>query len=387
MESESALLLVAFALGVIGVLGALGGVLVRGPVIGWLIRRRLDAAERAALAASVHDEGFDPAAVIAAARRHFAPLKRPRRAYRRRAIEERFGRGSVDSLLDLGGERPDLDPARIRLQVRRPEFRFAELELDAAGRVARVTIRAAAEVEARHEDGDLTHPWPLRVSAFWTFGRPRNGHWWLVGIEPGESGEHRLDSDPTGERALLARLRDESVRELTDPPGEVEIPHEIATSLPSDVDAAMRDLMLIDDRFTPEAIEVSLRDMVRRWEEACEGSRKPLEEVAAPKAVSSLLRGDRVVRGASLEKLHVTRVWAARVPPELGVELVVRAWHGTKGEVRGRERRRRHWWRLAATTSRRLPWRLVKVSPHPFGTRRRRLSVWTRAARALNVER
>ena len=399
------LLLVAFALGVIGVLGAVGGLLVRGPVLGWLIRRRLDVAERAALAASVHDEGFDPAAVLDAAWGHYAPVSGPRPGHRTEAIEERFGRGSLDPVLDLDYEWSSLDPARIRLCVRRPELRVAALELDAEGRVARVTIRAEARVRAWRGDSGY---WPARLltgvllllglldtpyarsrtlSTFWVFERAPDGEWALVRVEPGESGEHRLDADPTGERRLLGRLRDESVRELTEPPEEVEIPHEIATNLPSDPEAALRDLMLIDDRFTYEAIEVSLRDMVRRWEEACDGCRKPLEEVAAPKVVAALLRGSRVVRGASIEELRVTRVWARRVPPELEVELVVRAWRGKKGHVDGRDSRRRHRWRLAATTSRRLPWRLVRVSLRSSGTRRRLVRTWTRAARALNVKR
>jgi hypothetical protein len=124
--------------------------------------------------------------------------------------------------------------------------------------------------------------------------------------------------------------------------------------------------MLVDDRFTPSVIELAVREAVGRWEEATGGDRRWLEEMAEPAVIEALLGHDRVVRGARVGDLRVTRVWALRIPPELDVELVVHAWRGVRGRADGFESGRRQWWRLAATTSPRLPWRVVEVGLQPL---------------------
>lgn len=358
------------------------------------VERALRAAERAALAASAHDEHFDPIAVITAAHRRYAAVGGRTRGDDIAAIEQLFGHGALGRVLTLNADVGEAAaPGRIRLRMLRPRMRVAALDLDRDGEVASVKVRAEAGV--RTWLGNLGY-WPARIFSaamvmtalvmeeppvpmarsarlvsFWVFEREGMG-WTLVRVEPGESGAHRLKADPTGEGRLMGRLHDEAVRELVEPPEELAIPEEIATNLPTDPDAALRDLMLVDDRFTPSAIDLAVRDVVGRWEEATAGDHRWLEEIAEPAVIEALLARDRVVRGAHVRELRVTRVWALRIPPELDVELVVHAWRGRRGHAEGAESDQRQWWRLAATTSPQLPWRVVEVGLQPLDAARPR---------------
>ncbi|HEX8646767.1 MAG TPA: hypothetical protein VF715_07680 [Thermoleophilaceae bacterium] len=329
--------------------------------------RRLAAAERAALAASVHDPSFDPGALLDAARRHLEPIAGLGGHERRKPFEARFGRHALDPWGLWGGpEHPELP---FVLRVDRPAFHIAALERSSDDRIVAATVRVEARVRAGHAlDPDRPERDPvgrrLRLVTFWIFRR-RGGGWELARVEPGPAGRHRL-SDPSGGAALIRRVRDESVHELVEPPQSPEIPYEIAGNLPHDAAEAVGDLALVDDRFTRDVLETSVREFVIRWELAAGEDRAPLDEVASPAAVRSLLAGGYVIRGARVETVRPARLWALRVPPELDVEVVVRAWRGPRGSVRGEVMARHHWWRLRATTSREVPWRLITADTRPL---------------------
>jgi hypothetical protein len=121
------------------------------------------------------------------------------------------------------------------------------------------------------------------------------------------------------------------VLELADVPDDPNIPFEIATNLPEDPAAALRDLAMVDGRFEPQVIEAS----VRRIHEARD-------------------------RRSRVDGVRVRRVRALRTPPEVELELRIRV------PVRwGAARHRPAWWRLAATNSRSEPWRLVDPDVDP----------------------
>jgi hypothetical protein len=210
-------------------------------------------------------------------------------------------------------------------------------------------------------------PW----SPSWVFDRAARGHWELARIEPGPAGRHRLAGDPSGEAAVVERLRTAAVRELIDHPPAPEIPFDLAANLPYDPAAALRDLSLVDDRFSAAVLETTVRDLVERWERAAGEDPAPLDEAATPEAVRALLGGGYVIRGARVESVRPVRVWGLRVPPEVDVEVIVRAWRGQRDSVHGESMARHHWWRLAATGSTALPWRLVAADVEPLEARPR----------------
>lgn len=355
------------------------------------LERRAAAVERAAIASGAGGAAFDTAPVVATARAHLAAVAGEGGRELMPAVEERFGRHSLESLRELAIEWDPQRPRPFALSVVKPRFHVVELERDTEDRIVRVTVRVEALVRAwasrlgywgaRVANGLVGMPSvsarATRVVAYWVF-EPGAGGWSLVRVEPGWSGRHRLTSDPSGEARLLRRLRGESVRELIELPESPEVPFEIATNLPPDPDAALRELVLVDDRFAHGVVELAVREAVERWERAAGDDPAPLEEVAAPRAVRALLARERVIRGARLERMRVVRVWALRVPPEIDVELGVRAWWGRGDSVRGEEFLRSHWWRLAATASQAVPWRLVDASDRPIPARPRRRA---RAAR------
>jgi hypothetical protein len=333
------------------------------------LRRRLAAAERAALAASVDDPSFDPAAVVKLARRQYEPVAGHGEGLKRlRELEARFGRWSLDRVTYglqwfPGSARP------LLLELDAPTFHIAGVERGADGRVERAVVRVGARVQGRAGDDSFTVK--DRLVAFWVFHRPAGRRWELARVEPGPSGQHRLRGDPTGEAALVERLRTASVRELIEPPATSAIPYEIADNLPDDPVAALHDLSLVDDRFAMPVLETSVRDMVGRWERSAGDDRAPLEHVATREAIRALLGTGYVIRGAKVERVRPVRVWGLRVPPEVDVEVVVRCWRGRRDSVRGDVMRRHHWWRLAANPSPSLPWLLADADTKPLPARPR----------------
>lgn len=331
--------------------------------------RRLAAGERAALAASV-DSGFDPAAALKAARDHLEPALGTGCEPAIAVIEERFGRGALARLMHAIGWFPG-SHRTLALEVHRPLLHVVDLERGRDDRVARAAVRVEVRVRGwlpvRPDLGRFGKPWGRgeRLVSYFVVEHSGDG-WALTRVEPGPAGDHRLRRDPSGEDRLLGKLRDDSLNELVEPVAAPAVPFEIATNLPGDAADALRDLAMIDDRFAFPVVEAAVRRLVDRWERAGGEDSGPLSEIAGPEAVRALLASGRVIRGAEVTSLRVTRVWALRVPPQVDVELWVRSWSGRGGSVIGSKMNRANWWRLEAAASASIPWRLVAAGTAPL---------------------
>jgi hypothetical protein len=308
-----------------------------GPVM----RRRLAAAERAAIAASGDDPSFDPADVIAAAGEQMERALGRRQATGLAHAERLFG--AINTTFP--GWAAEVPPEKVNVIVGRPRLWIASLERDERQRVTAVTVRA--EAQARLWIGRIGFL-PARIvyivigaelaryeqlSAYWVFERDPLG-WRLDRLADAWWVEHELRTDPSGESARVTRMTDATVVELAEEPAEgPNVPYEIATNLPRDPRAAIAELALIDDRFAPVVIDAAVRRLHDR--------RDP-------------------EHGPRVKSVEVTRVRALRTPPE--IEVAVRA-RGPGGW--GSRREAREWWRLAATGSREEPWRLVDDEVEP----------------------
>lgn len=312
-----------------------------GPVL----RRRLAAAERAAVEASADDPGFDPADVIAAAGEQMERALGRRKGTGIAHAERLFG--EIDTTFP--GWAAEVDPAKVNVLIDRPRLWIASLERDERQRVTAVTVRAeararlwigrigffAARIVYIVVGADLARY--QQLAAYWVFERDEPG-WRLDRLADAWWVEHELRTDPSGEAARVTRMSETTVVELAEEPlAGPDIPYEIATNLPDEPRAALAELALIDDRFAPVVIDAAVRRLHDR--------RDPHH-------------------GPRVKSVEVTRVRALRTPPEIEVE--VRA-SGPGGW--GSRREAREWWRLAATASREEPWRLVDddVEPHYRG--------------------
>lgn len=111
--------------------------------------------------------------------------------------------------------------------------------------------------------------------------------------------------------------------------------------------------------------------LLARWEHASEAAAAALEGVADQSAIAALLTpSGHVLRAPELLSVKVLRFRALRVPPEVTVEISIRAWRGPADPVYSTEQevRRKHklWWRLARQDSADVPWRLIDANVHPF---------------------
>lgn len=314
---------------------------------GWLTRRRLEAAERAALAASFDDPSFDPEDVLEAAGVLMERVLGRRTASGLAHAERVFGRIDVSGIGPQSPEGLDIEfyvePEAIHVHIDRPRLRIASLERGEAGDVVRASVRAEARLRlwmgpwGPWVSRALTpkapeQPTKRRLRAYWVFARGSSG-WRLERVADEWWAEHELRTDPSGETTRAVRMSEETLVELAEMPSEeyADIPYEIACNLPTDPAAALAELALIDERFAPAVIEAAVRRLHDRREEEY---------------------GPRVLAVA------VTHVHPLLSPPEIEVQLHVRA----PGQWGAKVVR----WRLAATTSPSEPWRFLYDDADPF---------------------
>ena len=190
-------------------------------------------------------------------------------------------------------------------------------------------VEAGGRRIMRSDDNDAV----ARVSEFWTLAK-RDGHWIVVSIEQDAEGEHHLDAPIVTSPWDDARVRDAAVVEgaLAGAalPGTATA-ELIDVDLAADARAQALDLSLADARFAPDVLEVAARRAAEAWAEAVDGDDAPLEQVATPEAVSTLLyardpaqKRRLVVRGPRIEQLAIERIDAQSEPAQMTVRLQVR---------------------------------------------------------------
>jgi hypothetical protein len=359
------------------------------------IRRRIEAAEQAALVASLDHPGFEPAAILRTANAELDRITGHRRGDDIGHLRRLVGRAHVDALLALATSKGPADPADVHVRVsRRPKVAIVGVRppdgsrdgeavvlvrMRARSWVGRFGYAAAFAMTALRGMLELAS-WTLadtgsaearRVRVYWVLrqaGAPGELEFSRFELAPG--GRHRL-SEPL-EDLHMETLRDASVLEVAGnlPSNDVTIPREIASGLPEDPRAALLDLAGVDGCFTLDVIAVAVRRLLAQWARASEGDAHALDTLADARAVSQLLHPpDFALRTPALEEVRPHRVRALRVPPEVVVELKVRAWYGPRdpGEDpwQGTRRTRTYWWRLARQPSPEHPWRLLDADAAP----------------------
>ncbi len=353
-------------------------------------KRRATARERqareaavvpAALEASMEDSAFDPDDVRAAAaglvvdtqeawdardRARLAHLVGPdllrewtRRLddFDRRGWHARAGVSAAPEVTIVGlTNREGEDEDQVVVHVRAPAQSWVE------------TRRGEVMFETGATGPDVV------LSQYWTLGR-RDGRWILVSIEEEGEGDHNLNAPvvarPDSDPSLADRTRTEMA--TADAAGEaVALAEIVPTDMTEDARAVALDLSLVDDRFSPDVLQIAVQQAVAAWTTAIDGSDAALERVATPAAVQRLLYGgdDRVrtvVRGPRIQEVVIDRVDGSTAPPRIEVQVRHRArWYredrDTQAVLEGsrtqeQERVERWTFRLDDDTER--PWVLI----------------------------
>jgi len=216
-----------------------------------------------------------------------------------------------------------------------------------------------------------------RVREFWTLAR-RNGRWILASIEQGAEGAHALEEQivatPWGDDQAL---RDEALLEGADAvPAGTNIAELADVDFDGRAHAAALDLSLADGRFAPDVLEVAARRATAAWAFAVDGDDAKLSEIADPQAIRDLLHpGDPsgrtrlVVRGPKVNRIRISAVNAAAIPPTIAVEVDLtgrryiedRDTTAVRAGSRTQNSSFTERWTLGLTDDPRQPWRIVAV--------------------------
>jgi predicted lipid-binding transport protein (Tim44 family) len=227
------------------------------------------------------------------------------------------------------------------------------------------------------------------LSEYWTLGK-RDGRWILLSIEQELEGEHHLNApivvDPTADPELSDRSRTELATSSATDLDHAELVSLASTGFSDDARAAALDLSLVDDRFSPDVLQIAVNRAVAAWATAIDGADDDLERLADPDAVRILLYGPdatqrtrTVVRGPRVEDLTIDAVTGtpadegnavATATASMQVQVHYRArWYREDRETaavlegsKDRETERTDRWTFALTDDAEHPWRLVAVA-------------------------
>jgi hypothetical protein len=371
----------------------------------WQRRRRAAAARLSALGVSVEDERLDPDVILRKAELDYSHLAGRWRGDRLDKLRPRLAPTDLTTLLRLCPTRPGpswmatAEPEDVSLWLRpRPGLALVDFRVDVGGGGAQAAVLVSARARAwvtawgywggharglgirfgrstpgahglgGRQGSDYPASRSRRIAVVWVFEHSSEGGWRFLRAESLTSAGYRFDHPLDSSEELHAELRDELVlEEAGEDRSALKIPREIAENLPYDARAALLELSGVSERFEDEVLEAAVRRILGLWARASEGETALLDAGASPEAAAQLLDPPGIVlRGPALLKARPLRVRALRVPPEVTLELDVRAYLGVPELDDGIRRRRRLWWRLAAQDSPELPWRVVDAEVSPF---------------------
>lgn len=298
-----------------------------------LTRERARRAERVAVAASVDDPAFSPEVIRASVTEMLDAAEgvwagRDDREYRRRsdiqlirewAVSrgEQIGKGlrivgrpniEVVGVVNRAGENEDRAVVRMHLRIHRDPKASANERGDGT-----ILAQRIAPIEER-----------------WTLAR-RSGQWRLAAIGGDTELDVRIHSPLIATPAEdEGRVRESALREVA---GVESTPTANLGELISPDLAApdqLRELSVLDDRFSPDLLAAALRHLVQAWEDYADGSRQPLEEVATARAIQALVhpghgRREDLIRDAELATWKVLHVDPGPRAPRIRVQVEVRS--------------------------------------------------------------
>ena len=219
----------------------------------------------------------------------------------------------------------------------------------------------------------------ISLTEYWTLARGGEG-WMVVSIEQQAEGDHHLEGEIVASPWSDGRIADETLAELASADA---VPEGFTTAdlavldFDGDARAQANDLSLADARFAPDLLEAAARRAVEAWAEAVDGDDAPLERVAAPEALTTLLYGGDtsrrtrlVVRGPRVSRIAIERVDVTTQPASMtvAVEVFGRRYvedRDTAAVLSGgkdRPQRFTERWTLTLDGPPEAPWRLVDAA-------------------------
>jgi predicted lipid-binding transport protein (Tim44 family) len=324
------------------VFGLFGIFLVYLAIHSWRYRRKVrerDARVRTASAEAAQDDPYFAAADLEAhARALFVACQQAWDARDLQRLSELVG---DDLMVEWKRRLADFEAKGWHNRVTvlgAPEIHYVGLvnrEDDAEDRVV-VRIKAALRAFVVDSNGNKikrkdSKSETVSLTEYWTLARSGADAWTVVAIEARAEGDHHLDSEIVASPWSDPRLADESLTELAVADG---LPEGFTTAdlAVVEFDGTARehalDLSLADARFAPDVLEAAARRAVAAWAEAVDGDDAPLESVAAPAAVESLLYGGDdsrrsriVVRGPRVRQIRIAAVDVSREPATMTIEV------------------------------------------------------------------
>ncbi|WP_036725944.1 TIM44-like domain-containing protein [Patulibacter minatonensis] len=346
-------------------------------------RDRRDAEVRTGAAQAVEDDAaFDADALVVHAKQLVREVQRAWDRRDRTALRTFIG---GDLLTEWIRRLDDFDEKKWhnRVQVKGdPEVRLITIENRRDDADDRVVVHLEVPMDSwvntpqgkKYPDGKDGPR--ITLSEYWTLAK-HDGTWQLISIEGEEEGGHHLTSkmilEPSDDPDLAAATRTELA---TGDAAAGSVAGLVATGFADDARAAALDLSLVDDRWSPDVLEIAVDRAIAAWATAVDGPDEDLERLAEPAAVQRLLHGSdtsgktrTVVRGPRLEQATITRVTDEGERGTMSVDLRYRArWYredrDTAAVLEGSkddERVRTDAWTFALTDDAEDPWRLVAV--------------------------
>jgi predicted lipid-binding transport protein (Tim44 family) len=354
--------------------------------------RERDAHVRTAAAEAASDDGyFAPEAVESWAQAVFAEAQAAWDARDRERLAKVVG---ADLMVEWARRLDDFERKgwHNRVQVRaRPTISYVGLVNRDDDGEDRVVVRIEAQLMSFVLDRDgnkITRKDSpsdqISLTEYWTLARDGEG-WMVVSIEQQAEGDHHLDGEVVASPWSDRRIADETLAELASADA---VPEGFTTAdlavldFDGDARAQANDLSLADARFAPDLLEAAARRAVEAWAEAVDGDDAPLELVAAPEAVATLLQGGDasgrtrlVVRGPRVSRIAIERVDVTNQPATMtvAVEVFGRRYvedRDTAAVLSGgkdRPQRFSERWTLALDGPSEAPWRLVDAATAPHG--------------------
>jgi predicted lipid-binding transport protein (Tim44 family) len=182
----------------------------------------------------------------------------------------------------------------------------------------------------------------------WTLSH-RRGEWSLVSVAGDPLAGPALSAPLiTSPSADTERLGEASLRELAGESSGSSIALADLVDTGAPPEQQLRELSVIDDRFSPLLLAATLTHIVEAWEEASDGSEAPLREVATKQAARSLFYpggpgGRQFIRDAKLEHWKAVRVDLKKLRPSVTVAVNLKAacFRSDGRKVSGDDRKRR----------------------------------------------
>jgi predicted lipid-binding transport protein (Tim44 family) len=169
-----------------------------------------------------------------------------------------------------------------------------------------------------------------RRREYWTLRR-QGGRWKVAAIETSLQGTHHLTAPLIAEPWADHALRDQSMLEVAaaDPAPAATAWSELVADPQRDPPTAVRELALVDARFSEAALESMVRTVADAWVQAALGASAALRGLAEPEAARTLTRprgsnSQLIVRGLKLRAVRVVGLELLHSPPTVTVEAAFR---------------------------------------------------------------